>query len=934
LRVRPLLRRQIDVEGVALRGGRVTVPIWGTNDQPRELVIEKVGGEVRFLPNDQWELSSFRAETFGVKLLLGGTVTNASAVRNWKLARAKPKAKTPEAYWYDLVSKFEQTKFEAPTEIIGTISGDARRLQTFHANVNISSPGIDSPWGRSRKFNFSAQVMPQPGALIYAEVKLQAEDAHTPWGRADSVQLETQLAPSLTQWTPTNGHLDLIVKRAQAPWGNASTLTVKANFRPSPSDAALALAEYSIRGQQIQTKRARFGQAALSMSGIVSASNAWPSIANAKFSFAGGEIDGLRAASANIEASLTLPPWDAMEIANTNVSWWTRLEKIAGDASSQWTDVRVRDVDVKSFTLAAAWRSPLLTVRELNATLYDGELHGAATLDTETRLFSAEGKSDFDPQKISSLLTTNGRRWLAQFTWEKPPKVLAAARVTLPSWTNGSGWKEVDWRKEVTPTVSAAGNFDIGPATYRTVPVSAARSEFTYSNRTWHLPNLLVARPEGDARIAHVSREDTREFEFIIDSAMDLRALRPLLDRTTQKIMDDFTITTPPTVHAEIAGRWYEPEATSIRADVTLTNAGFRQRAVQSCRTTMTLTNRVLSFVAPEVVRTEGTGRAESVVIDVPHKKLFINHATGALDVASVTHVIDPYVESIMAPYHFLRAPQARAHGFVDLEDESRSDLRFTVAGGPFEWRAFRFQQITGDIHWAGTALTLSNVVGSLHGGSLEMSAAFDFTARRGADFAFRTLVHELNFHSLMNDLSGPTNKLEGMLSGSLVVTNANTEDPRSWFGYGHALLQDGLIWDVPALGFFSPMLNTLKPGAGNSRAREVAATFIMTNSVMLTTDLRIHASGMRLNYDGTVDFDARINGRVEAELLRDMPGLGQVVSKVLWPVTKLFEYKVAGTLGRPKAQPLFIPKVLMMPFHPVRTLRELIESDKDEPGK
>jgi hypothetical protein len=143
--------------------------------------------------------------------------------------------------------------------------------------------------------------------------------------------------------------------------------------------------------------------------------------------------------------------------------------------------------------------------------------------------------------------------------------------------------------------------------------------------------------------------------------------------------------------------------------------------------------------------------------------------------------------------------------------------------------------------------------------------------------------------------------------------------------------LQDGLIWEVPVFGLFSPILNAVKPGAGNSKAKEATAMFIITNSVIFTSDLRIYASGMRLNYDGTVDFDTRINGRMEAELFRDMPGLGQIVSKVLWPVTKLFEYKISGTLSKPKSEPVFIPKIIMMPFHPLRSLRELLGDDKEQ---
>jgi hypothetical protein len=934
LRVRPLLHRQIDLEGVALRGGRVIVPIWGTNETPRELEIQKVHGELKFLPGDQWDLSQFQAETFGVKLRLTGTVTNATAIRRWKIQRTKPKAKTPEAFWHDLISQFEQTKFEAPTEIIGTISGDARHLETFRANVQISAPAIDSPWGQAKTLKLSAQIEPQPGALIHATVKLNASDPVTKWGQAETVQLDMTLAPSLTQWTPTNAHIDLNVKRAQTPWGNAGSLIMKADFRPNPSDNASALAEYSLRGRQVQTKWVRLAQTEFTAVGLVSASNAWPSSAKAALKFAGAEIDAGRAASGNIDASLTLPSWEAMEMANTNVSWWTRVDRISGDVNVQFADLHAPKLDVTKISGGATWHPPLLSVRDLVAGLYDGELRGAAKLNTSTRLFSAEVASDFDLQKASPLLATNGERWLKQFTWDQPPKVFASARVTLPVWTNSAPWENVDWQKEVVPTLDLVGRFETGGAAFRAVPVSAARSDFSYTNRTWRLPNLVVTRPDGKAHIEHTAREDTGQFRFVIDSAIDPRFMRPLLPPVGQHVIDDFTLTTAPIIHAEMAGRWREPELTTFRAQCAAKNLGYRGRAVLSCTGLLTFTNQVLSIIAPQVVRTEGSAAAESVVIDIPQMKLYLNNATGSLEVAAVTHAVSTYVEKLIEPYRFLTAPRGYAHGVIDLKDERRTNLRFGVSGGPFEWRAFRFQQITGDVHWIGHRLTLSNVVGSLHGGGLEMSAAFDFTAREGANFAFRVLANDLNFHSLMSDLTSPTNKLEGILGGLLVITNANSENTNSWFGYGNATLQDGLIWDVPALGLFSPVLNAIKPGAGNSRARQVSSTFAITNSVIFTDDLVIHASGMRLNYDGIIGFDGRINGRMEAELLRDIPGLGPVVSKVLWPVTKLFEYKVSGSLGKAKSQPVFIPKIFLMPFHPVRTLRELMENDKDEPAK
>jgi hypothetical protein len=118
-------------------------------------------------------------------------------------------------------------------------------------------------------------------------------------------------------------------------------------------------------------------------------------------------------------------------------------------------------------------------------------------------------------------------------------------------------------------------------------------------------------------------------------------------------------------------------------------------------------------------------------------------------------------------------------------------------------------------------------------------------------------------------------------------------------------------------------VLNGISPGLGNSRASAATCSFVITNGVVFSPDLDIHSTAMRLKYRGTVDLESRLNARVEAELLRDMWLVGPFVSTVLWPVTKMFEYRVNGTLEEPKLEPLFIlPKIVLMPFRPFRSLK------------
>jgi hypothetical protein len=127
-----------------------------------------------------------------------------------------------------------------------------------------------------------------------------------------------------------------------------------------------------------------------------------------------------------------------------------------------------------------------------------------------------------------------------------------------------------------------------------------------------------------------------------------------------------------------------------------------------------------------------------------------------------------------------------------------------------------------------------------------------------------------------------------------------------------------------------------MAPGLGNSRASAATCTFGITNGVIVSHDLDIRSTAMRLQYRGTVDFEGRVKARAEAGLLRDVWLVGPVVSTVFWPVTKIFEYKVSGSLGDPKAEPVYlIPKFMLlpfqMPFHPFRTLKGFLPEDSSE---
>jgi hypothetical protein len=293
-----------------------------------------------------------------------------------------------------------------------------------------------------------------------------------------------------------------------------------------------------------------------------------------------------------------------------------------------------------------------------------------------------------------------------------------------------------------------------------------------------------------------------------------------------------------------------------------------------------------------------------------------------------VARAIGPKTAHSLEPYQFTQPPTVRVNGIAPMYGTKNADLRFDVDGGPFRWWRFTVPHISGQVHWTGDRLTLTNVNTAFYEGQMGGGATFDFRPEKSADFRFNLSLTKANLQLLTRDVSTRTNNLEGLLSGRLTVDQANSADWQSWQGHGDVNLRDGLLWEIPVFGVLSPVLDGIVPGLGKTRFSEGSANFVITNSVIHSPDLEIRAPMLRMQYRGTVDFRGGVDARVEAELLRDTWFVGPLVRLALWPVSKLFEYKVTGDLHAPKSEPVYVPKLLFLPLHPFRALKSLFPED------
>jgi hypothetical protein len=618
----------------------------------------------------------------------------------------------------------------------------------------------------------------------------------------------------------------------------------------------------------------------------------------------------------------------ALSRASTNsdssLAWWTNVQPYQIEWTARLAHLELGKFNALSVRCGGFWRAPELAVTNLSAELGGGRLDASARLNVDTREFAFTNSSCFDPDAIAALLTEKTQNWLAQFSWTQPPALQAGGSLILPDWTN----RQPDWRGEVQPTVRLAGEFAATNGAFRGIAIDSAHGHFSYSNLVWRLHRLIVKRSETELTLGDAEDDSTKSYHWQIQGALAPVIIQPLLASSqAERALKLFTFTQPLFLNADVWGRLYDNDSIGAAGRLALTNFTIRGESVNSVESAFRYTNRFLEFFQPHLQAGAQRMTADGIAVDFNSWRIYFTNGFGNADPRAVARAIGPKAGEVMEPYRFKLPCPAHVNGYAPLRGMDDADLWFEADGAPLGWLKLKTPRIAGKIHWLGETLILTNLTAAFYGGNANGLARFDFRPKQGADFEFTANVKNANVHSFATDLSSPTNHLEGELSGRFVMTSANSKDWRTWNGYGQVNLHDGLIWDVPIFGILSPVLNTFVPGLGSSRATDAAARFDMTNGVIFSDDLEIRSTMMRMQYTGTVDLRSGVNARVTAQLLRDTWVVGPLLSTALWPVSKLFEYKITGTLQQPRSKPVFIPKLLLMPLHPIHSLEEILSS-------
>ena len=963
-----LLHLRAQVDGLVLRGGKFTLPLTATDS----LALTNLQGELRILPDDTWSLDQFRADCAGVTFDLAGEITHAPECHNWKIFAATSAADhgNVQESLQSFAAALKQIQFAGKPQLNARLDGDARDVRSIAFRLSARAPGVQTPWLSASNLEFTANVIAPTNAPLYCNPAwnfwTNVQPFRLSWQARGTDLKSPQLAAEAVDcrgvWGDPRDDRSLALtlsaraRGVQTPWFSLHTLdfaTDVAAITNAPADRPPAWTFWT----NLQPFRLDWHAHGT----VLQSSNLAAEVLDCHGGWGEAPDGHSLALTVNAQAQGTQTPWFSLHTldlvlrvaAPTNAlgagepswSFWTNLQPFRLDWKAHSTELMSPQLAADTVDCSGAWNAPELTVTELSARLAGGRVDAGAKVNAASREVNFTVHSGFDLHAVAALLPAPARKRLAAISWSRPPEIHAGGTLVLPSWTN----RVSSWLAHLEPGTQVHGDLALTNAQMAGLaPLDAVQTHFSYSNQVWRLPDFALTQGRTSLKLGATENQATKDFACAIGGALDAESIRPFF--TSSNAVHGFNylrFRDPVAFGLDLAGNLRDLSTLSVTGHVEATDFAVRGQGVDRLTTTLSYSNLTAEFFHPQLARASGSEQfaAEKVTLDIARERLFLHGGTGQVSPVAVGESIGPKTAEAMAPYHFLALPKATAEGCIPLKQrngdlvDDDADLRVDVIGTvPFRWRRFETPRITGTIHWLAHELIITNVVSECYGGTARGWGAFDVdTPGDGTDFSFFLDGTNVDINAMGRALWSPTNQLRGSLSGQVTVTRANSADWRTWNGYGQAQLRGGLLWDAPIFGQMSPVLNTLTPGLdlGNSRATDGAGHFTMTNGVVSTDSLEIRSLTMRLDYVGTVDLEENVAARAKAELLRNTPVLGSILSLVFMPVSKAFECEVTGTLDQPKITPLYIPfsKVLAAPLHPIHTIQKIFSPSSTNPS-
>ncbi len=292
------------------------------------------------------------------------------------------------------------------------------------------------------------------------------------------------------------------------------------------------------------------------------------------------------------------------------------------------------------------------------------------------------------------------------------------------------------------------------------------------------------------------------------------------------------------------------------------------------------------------------------------------------LDIRNQLHLKDllsilfPSLATRWSVFRLQGITEGRIQGVVDLSGQGAHLLQGELLLEDLIWKWLGFDQLSGKFNLENDYLQVTEIQGGFEQGSLEGEVELEDFLKPDGRFFLDLVLENVD---LFKVITGATDTEDTPYSGSLtqkvtlsgLILNSE-EAPRnaSLNGEGSVEIRDGTLFRIPLLLGLSSILSKVMKGFGYAAQTDFSADFNIRDGVIRSENLFLKGNLVSIVGDGRYKIGDTFSVTIRVQLLNGGV-LSDALNVLLWPIRKLIEIKLTGTLDNPQWEPKNLPKEL-----------------------
>ena len=310
------------------------------------------------------------------------------------------------------------------------------------------------------------------------------------------------------------------------------------------------------------------------------------------------------------------------------------------------------------------------------------------------------------------------------------------------------------------------------------------------------------------------------------------------------------------------------------------------------------------------VVRREGMANVAFSVY--PREKLVEFTAESTIAPLAMARMVG--VLTNITPQHIeiQGASTIEASGRVDVNDSyAQTDFWAKVQADRIRVHEMTCDSGAVDLHMVGRSVTLTNFEASVYGGIASGHVVLEIPPRGESNSHYRASLNfeKADFESFMKAVTPPESKnaYQGELSGGLQIEGDSAGAfLKSINGVGSVHVRDGRVFLLPVFGGLSRLMTKIIPGLDFVlRQSDAKSEFEINDGVLTTEKVAVEGGILSLKGHGSYRLGDELDFDIQVKLMKEHTLVAKLLRVLTYPISKLFEFRLRGTLSEPVWYPV-----------------------------